>query len=555
MSTVSSKWTMIDDFSPGIHSAGTWQLSGSGVAGGIISGAPLGAAQETNTYRCVPTPNGKGLMPGPRGTDLTFARSILAGTPANIDYAAITGLTTYPGDTSPFGPVISLLTREPGLGTRDYVIAPHSTTGVMDILFRSANNALGTIGQRASVSFAKQSVNTVSPYLTPGTYGLFYGVGGSASTTNYTAGVPSAADSVAWAYGMRLIAHQNRIVGFRSGAAIFNVVNAMSGINQYYILNYTDPANSNVFPTTSYNIDPEDRTGVNAMGALNANTLLLVKGGGFGGIVVQGDIANPIITKVPGIAGTNLVSTDAGIGPLGIAYASGGNGMHAWSGGATSSKISTQLRDDFFRCEAISAALFNTWSGDSNSPGWQVSSKYWNNYLMVSNGWMLHVPTGGWWRIEPTTTMQQLYWEPSYYGNTIIGTYGTAFSSLSATVTWGRQFDNTLGATSWSWQSQAIPATIHNQVVVNELVVTAQGAGTIQLSGRGWDGTSATATPAVTVTLPAEAANQPVKIRVPYSLDGYNIIVRMVADNGSSTAPTVHSLAIGYDEGNETAVQ
>lgn len=567
MSTSPQKWITIEEFK-GIYSAGTWQLSGANTPGKMVVGAPLGSAQETNTYRCVPGPQGKGLMPAPRGQAQTFARALLTGTPANVTHAYVTGLATFPGVVEPGSFFIGFWTFEPaGVGVRSYVLGSGlvSTIGLNITNVNSAASPDTTVS-RESMGFAKSSINATTPYIVPGVWVLAY-----SDKYHFTRTIPNPASGVgtaaAWPANFgRLLAHQNRIVVFQGKYQGYSAGGAASFYMNSDML-YSDPANSNVFPVTRFNIDAEDLTGFNAFGPLNANTLLLVKGNAYGGLVVQGDLANPIITRVPSVTGGNMISTDACASPLGLVYASGNNGLHVWSGGASSTKISSQLRDDFYHCEAISAVK---WQGLNNNDasealaagsggGWGVSCRVWGDYILTSNNFMYHMPSQSWWRIDDQATFSGLYWDNTYWPDWASCTSGAEMTSLGTNVTWGRLYDNALGAFNWSWQSQAIPLSIQQMIGVDEFVITCQGAGTIQVTGTsytgGTSGADNTVTAPVTVTLPAEAANQPVKIRIPFAIMGYNVVFRMVADNGSNSAPTVYRVDIGYDDTNLVAVQ
>lgn len=577
MSVNPKQYVTIDNFSPGIYSAGSWPIYGTFTAAGPIMGAPVGSAQEVGTFKCVPTPDGKGLQPAPVGFGVTYEDDK---TPASFTTGKIIGVSSRPASSEDDDytlPLVMVALSHSGGPLTTFYILENAFSGDTFQAF-TLGSIVGSTAGVCSGAITKLSLSATSPYLTAGEFVIaatFCTLSGNGEThiipDPSTPTVLSSQQVIA--EPARILGYQNRLIyltksyGGDSGP-VWNgsTMTFYTRLKSLWDrINFTDPVNSDVVPTLQEQIfDPENRAGFGAFGPLNANTLLLVKAD-QGGVVVQGDIANPIVTSAPAIQGTGGLNVQSDFCELGMVYVSHMNGAWAWSGGANSQKISTQLRDDFFYCSVGQLSPSSIIDSAAFPPGWSVSCRKWADYLVVTNGYLYDLQTNSWWRLEDPDFAELMYFEPSGSNKYLWGTLTTVDFSATPEILWGIRYERHSFSEDWSWNSNPIPiSSSPNQMAkVDEIIIEAQGieGSTFVITARGFDGntdgTTGTVTAPVTVTLPAEAENQPVKIRIPYSIECYNAIIKIVADSNTSleAAPTLRAIHFGLDTGNLVAVQ
>lgn len=546
------QWTTIDDFSPGIYSA-----PGYGFAGGLQ--APPGAAQSADTFRCVPAANGKGLGPGPGySSTVTMPVAILA------EATGITSTGFYITGFQAYGLQPTVTSYLVGFNYR--VSTPTRRQKVVS-LDNGANYLITTIsgvGCIMGIGFAPTRMNPTTPYITPGnpTMGcsvmsdqiagnriLFVFPNPTApgnNTLNFTVGI-----------GGNILGHQGRLVVLVDNAYTVNG----GGGSQLFMpgeeISFSDPVNSNTFPATLQQqiFWPENLSGYGAWGSLTAGSLLLIKRA-YGAVLVEGDIAAPRVTNLPGVQGTGNIVTDAGVTQLGVAYIADRNGLFVWDGGAGSKKISTQLQDYFYREGSLAAGIDVTGT-DSGTiipgsfGGPTVQTLQWHDYIMVSGNWMYHIPTGGWWRLDDISTASgqrdHLFYRqtslPFQLAASLVRTSGTTATQNIANI-----YSSIVPATSWSWHSHPIRVSNDEDVELSELILVGQrdtsatGTSTFTVTIYNQDGTTQSVTP-WTVT----ASARPDHIRLPVSGIGSHLEFKIVAANSSTApAPVLHSVAIGY---------
>lgn len=548
-------WMTIEDFTPGIWNApglrGNFNSDNSGFAGAII--APLGACTDAS-YGCLPGPGGKGLIPG-------FGRH------ANIDNTINVNDLSDANKQAPYlnGGVIN----HPGRANTLVAVQYRSTTGNMTtkLMYGPAYSTLARTITAASgslipqpLTFAPQRMATASPYTAAGQPVIGYGVASGMSEAGLFPDptAPGVTGVAAFANAGRVLAHQNRIVLLRNETFSFGP-SSLSFIGEK--IDFTDPPNSNVMGTQNQVFGPENPSGYGAWGSLSASSLLLIKARG-GAVLVEGDIAAPRITNLPGVQSTLQMGCVAAVTPVGIVYFSEGQGVWAWNGGATSQKLSPQLDDYFYRhLQTTTKSRFDADKGPSTGLSPRAGFLDFGNVLLASGGWMLHYGTGGWWRLSDPTA-DEFLWYTDAYSATIVpqltmSAWHPEFVNTSGTTyRMSKGFDATLFAQKWHWHSHPIRVTADKDVNIKNIVIEAlayngSGTQTIDWVLHGSGGSTQTGTATIT------SSARPQKILIPCSIDGDSIEISLTGNNDTTfrSAPTLVALHIEFLEANQTPVQ
>lgn len=583
MATNDLQWTTIEDFSPGIYSApGTRSPLVTGFSG-IRPFAPLGSCTDAS-YGCLPGPGGRSLIPG----FYTDTSEVSPGRPAFQQ----SDMNDANAPTN--GPYIVN-----GYAAQNYgglmchhvcgVLYRANTTNFMTLkLFRALGNvattdimrtltSANTTKQYAGMTFAFTRMDTASPYTAAGQPVVAWGYGGN-YTTMGEAGVfpdptaPTVTASAVFTDKGLVFAHQNRVLLLvADGNAFYSFGNSQNISTSYERLDFTDPANSNVMGTQRQTFYPEDSSGYAAWASLSASSLFMVKRTG-GAVLFEGDFKAPRVTVLPGVQSTGDLMTIACASRVGVVYGSKGAGLWAWQGGATAVKISQQLDDNFWRHNQPDTIEYFDRNDNNGSvivgPSLQVLP--WNDYLFVSGGWIHHIPTGGWWRLDDSTNSSKQY---LWYGidQSIFQNYSS--SSLRVPFLYAthpvmqqsgsdfyaaRRYNLGKYASSWLWRSTRIrpPETrpsknmgLKEVVVVAQRDASASGNATIQVKTYKADsGTVVNTTAAQTIPTAANA----VALRFLVDINAESCSVEIIAANSSDgqPAPIVHSIHLGWQEQN-----
>jgi hypothetical protein len=584
------QYITIEDFSHGIYSD-----SGYTVTGAVQ--APLGSADATQTYRCRSSTSGA-LIPGP-GQYMTFTAPVpdssnvnnsgqfyVTGVVANGNeayandlYVAGGGGAVNPANAFNFPDEIIFAVQynfNNGAGgsnptqqrTRIYRLQTFAVTGLTpgstptaDTLFSlnaSSNASHPLAGYTRNYiianSHAIQRIN-LTDNTKPGfpTVCIDQNIGNGSTESGIilfpnpnTQGVVSIyqyttahLDPGLVSSNANVLGHQGRVVGL--------FFEQYTGPGTNYVTNeevsFSDPPNG--FNATLSGqrevFVNETPVGYGAWGSQSAAELFLVKHSG-GAVYVSGDIANPSITKLPGVVSTSGCMNQAASSTLGIIYATFSDGVYAWNGGNSSQKISRQLEDNFW---VIPAYQINGLSGAGFpfNQGINFQAENWDDLVICSNNWILDTTTGAWWRLDnPTGTTQYQRFAKSFQGSLMycgVASYTSATASTALAV-----YNRSIPATSYRWQSHPIPATQRTLVDVLDVILLARGAGTVTVSLVDTNNNVVSLTP-VTVS-----GSIPQRFHLPAGTQSYNMAVR-IDSTATSTgpAPMVHSLALGYTEG------
>ena len=534
----------ITDFTPGIYSAG-------GKPTRLIP-APLGAAQLTNTYRCVGLKNG-GLGPLPKVIPTFDAPSNLdSGTAPVNKYVAVgffamgevqtlTNLPTFAPDelhldiqyTFPGSPNITkfrwfrlrtfefpvtadLLRTETAavypmvgaslVGTR--MIVPGSTV--------PQNNQMLLAHSWRDASLAVFRFYVFPDPSTPALNNIVINSGAEAS-------------------GM-LIAHQSRILILQATIEDHGV-NAITFTNE--LINYTDPPLTSNIPAQMVQLGTEFPYGYGSFGSISAGELLLIKKFG-GALLVSGDIFAPSVTSLPGVASTGNATNEGTFSPIGLIYVgNNGTAVYAWNGSSASEVLSENI--DMNTAPLLRTDFPETWS----SLGLQYWHELWGNFVVFSNNYLLDTATRSWWILE----------DPTVYnvGMMTKSKVRTAMYFIKSTWSMGDTQQIAVGALSqlaesYSWNSQPIPVSIRKVIEVRRIDVLASAesgtTSTVTLTLTAMDGSTQTKTVAIT------PSGQPVRVTTPFSIKGTNLVLRIQADSGNASidAPIVYGVTAYYYE-------
>lgn len=541
------QYTRLNNFTPGIYSD-----SQSALTTRSATPAPLGAAQQTNTYRCIGLPGG-GLAPLPGNTAL-YTVPNGANDSATVYYptmiAVITPISTplSPGvqtganpDELIFG--LNYVTTAPATKTYVYSLNMPGITGsgtpTATAIYAATS---GTI-----LNGQSHAVTTIHPtdYTQPGNPTFIFDANNASLCLAYPN--PSALTTYgtfAWTpFTGQVLAHQGRMVTLTNSS--YSHPGASLTNNEQ--INFNDPPNSFTDPTHIQHevFVPETPFGYGAWGSISIGELFLVKHLG-GAVYVTGDLANPSITRLPAIQSTGGLISMSISTPVGFMYPTASSGMYLWNGGSTAQKISQQLDDTFY---IITQPIRNS--------GILVQLEQWQEWVLCSNNWLYDTTTTSWWRLDdPTLTSTGItsllfrYYARSFYDNIMYAAVDNYTNAANPNVIW--QYDRNNPAASFSWQSHPIPVSTEKMVEVRELILTAQGSGKITITLTDASGNQQK------LYFFIDSLYQPVRLRQRCGISGYNLIVRIESATGQITlvsspinpAPVIYELDIGWVESN-----
>lgn len=373
-------------------------------------------------------------------------------------------------------------------------------------------------------------------YAGPGGFERFWSVFPNPSTP--AAATPNVFDISTTLAADYLFAHQNRFVIFEQRAVSHTNVASWAGNENIWFTNANLPT---VSGTTATTLAPETYSGYIFGASTNASEMFVtkIKGGGY---VVRGDLAtSATVLRLPGVVARPPIGSRPAWTPIGLIYIAGPEGVYQWSGGDQSQKISNVLEDNFWDIagngtgKSLTAAqAMLTGNGDCER---------WGEWVLTSMNWLYDTRSGSWWRIEDPSVRQFAYWQAeggavNMQNNMMWGTIGYNNGTDVVSV----QFNKSLGATSYRWQSQPIAPSTSNMIDCREVILTAQGTGTITVTLTGLNaGTQAVAFP-VSGTIP-------LKLRANYALQGTNIQVQIDSvGTGGNAAPIVYDLSVGFHD-------
>lgn len=552
------KWETWSDFRAGIISQARFAYGANdNIAPVPFTGQPA-AAQADGTFGCIALSNG-GLapMPGLVGTVLGPAAAFQDGVDNWITGALVSGPVFTGGVDGD-----ELIYCIESIASNDRLLAICATLVAenLTILWNRVLKSFGptlasnTLGQTFGFTAAMTMTNPSDPT------GALTGTAGVALTTSFfdnasgsvkylgiypdpsnpgTTTTPHdySGDLPTKGLGGIVIAHQNRIIYLLANSWLWTTGGGLvANFEEWY---YTDPPNT--VPGNG-NADSlaqdvvfvqEWPVGVGAWGSMSAGELFLVKNRG-GGYIVSGDLNFPTVTSLGGVTPSFTRAFLSASTPIGMVYGSETNGVWVWNGSNVSQKLSEQLNDDFF-------------FSPTQPPNQTIQGAFqsWQDLLVTPNNYVYDTNNGGWWKLDDQTVPY------SWYGVSFEGQSLYCFPGVVTDHTQpiAYKYSKVSPATAWQWTSYPLQVSKDKSIVVRELVVRAQGEGTITLTVTGVDlATGATTPTDQTFTTTA----QPLTFRFDAGTNGLRAqdltITIAAAGVSSGPAPIVYSLSIGWTD-------
>lgn len=534
----------ITDFSPGI-------MQKLNRLGGDTAMYPLGAADQTNTFRCIALPGG-GLGPMPQRT-VTYARS--PQTPEAGSFANVYNNRVTISGAHMAGPIFAAggtgftrqelhIAYEWGFKvsgtqfTRRYAWERHrlwEATPTVDSLVGYASTDEGgtiTAPQMRPTWFHTYRADSASqlaigaPLVVAGWY-----AGGGGLTQRFWDTFPNAATLGSNTPGAiraasnpeGIFGHQGRSVELDQTSWTHGTTGTWSFNEQVFYTKVNLASLDNNSLAAVYG--QEDAEGFGAFASVNASELMLVRIG-YGGYIIRGDLNNPTVLFVPGIPGTGNTRHTAAITPVGLVYGSRNGGVWAWSGGDTADLLSPQLDNDFW-CPNGTTGDFTDYAG---------KFAFWKELILTPHNWAYDWRNKSWWRLEDPTVIDIYHWCQNADSHVIYGApqYVNSASLSTSLAGW----DASTPATSWSWESQVLPLGDYRTANVREVVLVAQGVGTVKFTLSGYNSLGVLITENHTGTW----ANQslPEAIRFPVALNEISgMRIRLEATASAAATPIV----------------
>lgn len=550
----SLKWLVLDDFTPGIIQRLGQSRSGYGPA-------PLGAAAASGTYRCYALPGG-GLAPLPRRT-FSMIPPDTAAVFNGATQVFNSGFKAHPkfswgpafGTTAPEFAIRDIRnTSDPTFNVNFYMgheyttaatpteqriaIVRHDFTGGAwtHRLLQSITGANAQVtGRTSPVYFVQTALTEPGGAGVPETVVVWMVVKAQRTTAPSTdAQTRSAMEPGPLNTGTSIqtldfvgipIAHQGRVVSIR------RVVSYVNSTDKRYIqsdnwMDWTSVGTADQETLGSLiNYFPETPFGSGAWASVSASDLFIVKHFG-GGVLIQGDLNNPMVRRLPAVPSTNGSECVGVMTQLGFIYGVNRGGVYAWQGGDGAELLSGQLDQDFWL--PADTTTFQNFQGQFSTIG---------DLILCPNNWVYSITTKSWWRIEDTAS---LIFHMFDVDPTSAYLYATpvSFNPGDTPAVYGFRQDQ--GASSYRWTSQPILTTDSRQASIDEIVLTAQGNGTVTIT---IDGQA--------VAFDIASATSPVRIRktLGRSVDVLTLQVDSTETTGGVVgAPIIYEIRLGLKE-------
>lgn len=294
---------------------------------------------------------------------------------------------------------------------------------------------------------------------------------------------------------------------------------------------------------------PEAPTGYGAVCSVNANSLILVKNQG-GAVLVEGDVGDPSIVRLPGIPGVGGKANRPVMTDRGMVYGTV-SGAWLWTGSDTAEHISPHLRDDFWLPEDKSTEL-----REIEQLVGSFAFSY--PYVYAPNNWVMDARTGGWFRYHPTEVQDSeggyifAFNEVDATGNlwAFRPSYRPAYDADAAVdpqkakdrviYAW---FDRSKPRSSFQWQSQPLTRSRNRYLQYRQVTILASGHGVVTVTIKGVDGASQT------VELPVNNDNMAMAVEdLNITTTDVEVTIASEATDPDDPAPTVHRVSLGYQE-------
>lgn len=542
------QWLAITDFSHGIMQRLN-QLAGDTVS------FPVGAADATHTFRCIALPGG-GLAPLPQ-QDATYART------GGLPDASVTIGKIFNGRFTISGA---------HLAARNGQAAGSFSSEELDIAYEWGANISGTQYQhryrweRHRLYEATPTVDSIvnfattddSPLTTvsmgptwfhnyradassqttlgaPLVVGAWYASPGGLAQRFWKTFPDPATLGTTGTASISSSKNPGLVVGHQGRSLEFDVTTWAHGANGNWTSNeqvyYTKVNLASLASSSAAVFQQEDCQSFGAVASANASELMLVRFGS-GGYVIRGDLDNPTVVYIPGIPGTGNLVHAAAMTPIGLVYGSRTGGVWAWAGGDTAEPISLNLEQDFWE---PSLGDFTSFSG---------KFAFWKNWILLPNNWLYDWQNKSWWKIDDPSLVSIYHWLPSTDSHYICGApRDIAASSDPSLYRWNADH----AATSFSWESQVLPiGDSYHTAQPREIVVIAQGVGTVKWTISGYDAAGAVQSTNGTGTWASTARPEAMRFPVGAFHGLTHLRLRLESTATSTQTPIIYEAHIGY---------
>lgn len=285
---------------------------------------------------------------------------------------------------------------------------------------------------------------------------------------------------------------------------------------------------------------PEIDATITEWSSMSANQLVVVKRLG-GGYVVQGDLDDPTVVRLPNLKSPDGTPTVRGTNsPVGWVYSAGDAGLYLWNGGDSATPISAQLNGDEFT-EGLQ-------QDDVDRFGHLGQCDRWVDMLLAPNGWCYDFNAESWWRIEHPEQPDALpnpivFWSSTTYQGQAIGAVKEFTDDEDVFYLYEYR---SLGR-SYSWCSHPLWVSRNRYVEVRAANLALQGHGTVTITlYPNSDLTSGTPS-TKTITVDSDSIQN---FRVDLNCTGYHIIMRLEAEadeeDEDAIAPLIHDVWLGW---------
>lgn len=548
------EWDTWTDFSPGIISQSKYAYAafGNDNAAPVPYKGPSVAAQPDGTFGCIALPNGGlGPMPGLTGTLTAPSAAFQDGRDNWITGVLVYGPVSGGEGDGAGDELLFCIDSVSAAPSRLQAICALQTAGAWNrVLYSATGDCADSAGQvygfsavltmanasdstgvatgTAVVAMATDFLNDIDNvgrlFLYPDptnpkkSSAPFY--------KDYSADLPGSPVPD----GGILFGHQGRIVFLSQAQYDWTGTEILDG--PYEQIYYTDPAN-----TVPGNGNPDSLAqdvvfvqewpvGGGAWGSMSAGELFVVKHRG-GGYIVSGDLNEPTVTFLAGVTPT-FGTTVACQTPIGLIYLSVNNGCWLWNGSNVSQKISNQINDDFFRTPDPLPVI---------GAGYQAFS--WVDMVVTSNNWVYDTVTGGWWVLDNQAVSYT--WFGQSWDSDLLYAFPGHVTGHTQPICY--KYDKTSPTNQFKWTSYPMPRSIFKSIVVREVVVRAQGFGTITVVLQGVGGSTDTTVP---VDVDLNSTEQPVYLRFDTGIEAQDVTVQVTSTGDSDgPAPIIYGISTG----------
>lgn len=285
---------------------------------------------------------------------------------------------------------------------------------------------------------------------------------------------------------------------------------------------------------------PESPSAYGAAVVVNANELFMVKHVG-GALVVRGDVGNPQVINLTGVPATHGATNVPVITPLGVVYGTR-DGVWLWTGGEDAEPLSPLLDGCFWLPEDQPSL---DWGHPSTVRG---KFNYSHPFVYAPNNWILDLRTRAWFRLA--FPIEAGVDGMRYYRNYEVSSTGRVYAVKSWVhendVVVAHLFDPQTPTRKFWFRSHPIRRTINRQLKFREVVVEAQGRGTITVNlygvGSGPGGPAS-------ATFTIKSADRPVTLRKEVSAEFANVEVEIISTSVEDGLPPPSTTTDGVTEG------